>query len=72
MRRLYNFVTGSILGGLIGAVVILLMTPSSGEELRDTARDRVDRFFQEIRNASANRRAELERQLEELKRGSDK
>ena len=52
-----------------GGVAALLMTPASGDELRGSAQSRLDMFLDEIRRASAERRAELEAQLEALKRG---
>ena len=69
MNKIFNFMTGGIIGALIGGVMILLMTPSSGEELRDTAQSRFDGFLSEVRQSAAQRRAELEAQLEDLKRG---
>lgn len=35
-----GFVTGFLLGGLVGAAVALVLTPRSGEETRDTLRDK--------------------------------
>jgi gas vesicle protein len=35
-----GFVSGFLLGGLVGAAVALLLTPRSGEETRDTLMDR--------------------------------
>ncbi|MCL4535140.1 MAG: YtxH domain-containing protein [Bacteroidetes bacterium] len=35
-----GFVTGFLLGGLVGAAAALLLTPRSGEEARDTLVDR--------------------------------
>ena len=69
MRKLFNFLGGAISGALVGAVAALLMAPASGDELRGTAQSRLDAFLDEIRQTSAERRAELEAQLEALKRG---
>ena len=35
-----GFMAGFLLGGLVGAAVALLLTPRSGEETRDTLRDK--------------------------------
>jgi gas vesicle protein len=69
MRKIMNFLAGGIAGVLVGGVAALLMAPSSGDELRGTAQSRLEMFLDEIRRASAERRAELEAQLEALKRG---
>jgi gas vesicle protein len=69
MRKFFSFVAGSISGALVGSVVALLMAPSSGDELRGSAQSRLDGFLNEVRRASAERRAELEAELEMLKRG---
>ncbi len=69
MRKIMNFFAGGIAGVLVGGVAALLMTPASGDELRGSAQSRLDMFLDEIRRASAERRTELEAQLEALKRG---
>lgn len=69
MRKFFSFVTGALSGALVGVVAALLMTPASGDELRGGAQSRLDGFLDELRKASAQRRAELESQLEALKRG---
>jgi gas vesicle protein len=69
MRKFLNFLAGSISGALVGSVAALLMAPASGDELRGTAQTRLDGFLDEIQRAAAERRAELEAQLEALKRG---
>lgn len=69
MRKFFNFLAGSIAGALVGGVAALLMAPASGEELRGGAQARLDSFLDEIQRAAAERRTELEAQLEALKRG---
>jgi len=67
MRRLSNFMMGFVIGGLIGATVALLMSPSSGEELRLQIVDRAKQIQSEVQQAAAARRAELEQQLAALR-----
>lgn len=67
MRRAINFLTGAMLGALVGAVVTLLLTPASGDELRSQMQAQVDRIQLEVRKAAEARRAELEQQLAELR-----
>ncbi|MBI3159735.1 MAG: YtxH domain-containing protein [Chloroflexi bacterium] len=63
MRRMFSFIFGAALGGLVGAVVALLWAPYSGEELRGEVRTRVATFQNELGEAVSSRRIELERQL---------
>jgi len=39
MRRVLGFSIGTVLGGLVGAILALLFAPSSGKELRDQIND---------------------------------
>ena len=39
MKRLFSFMAGTILGAAVGASIALLVTPYSGEELRELARE---------------------------------
>ncbi len=60
---------GVMIGGGLGALLALLLTPSSGEELRLEMRERVNRLQSELRQAAAERREELEKQLAALRSG---
>lgn len=67
MRRFFSFLVGAMIGGGLGALVALMLAPSSGEELRLEMRERVKRLQAELRQAAAQRRAELEEQLAALR-----
>ncbi|MEJ5225832.1 MAG: hypothetical protein WHV44_15345 [Anaerolineales bacterium] len=67
MRKMLGFLMGVFVGALVGSTITLLLTPESGEQLRAELRARGERFFLEIRSAADARRAELERQLEDLR-----
>lgn len=69
MRKLFSFVLGFLLGALVGVALAVLLAPSSGEEIRQQIQLRADQVVQEGRRAAAERRAELESQLEALKKG---
>jgi len=67
MRQFFSFFTGAIMGVLVGATLALLFTPSSGEEMRTQLQERTRRLQEEIRQAAATRREELEHQLAALR-----
>lgn len=67
MRRTMSFLSGSLMGALVGATLALLFAPSSGDELRAQMQARSDRIQSEVKAAAANRRAELEQQLATLR-----
>jgi gas vesicle protein len=68
MRKVFAFLVGVVIGGLIGASVAMLLAPSSGEELTSGARQRIQQIQIEVKDAAAARRAEMENQLAELRK----
>jgi gas vesicle protein len=68
--RVMNFIAGFLGGVVLGAVLVLLITPQSGSELQAEVRARFDRVLEEGRKAAAARRAELEERLATLKTGA--
>jgi gas vesicle protein len=66
MRKAMAFTFGAIMGGVIGALVAMLMAPSSGEELRASIQKQIEDIQSEITEAAQKKRAELEEQLDEL------
>ena len=67
MRRFMAFMVGAIMGGLVGATLAILLAPSSGTELRTQMQERAEGLREEILAAAAERRAELEEQLADLR-----
>jgi gas vesicle protein len=67
MKQAMSFLTGLVLGGLVGAVIAILFAPYSGEELRHQMSDRATVLQEEVKLAAAERRAELEEQLAALR-----
>ena len=68
MRKILAFVAGAMCGAIVGAVAALMLTPSSGDEMRSETRKRLDEIMDEGRRAAAERRAELELQLRQMQR----
>jgi gas vesicle protein len=62
-----RFLEGFILGGLLGAGLVLLIAPVSGEQFRGQLQGEVERMRREVEKAAGERRAELERQLAALR-----
>ena len=64
MGRFMSFLAGFILGGLIGGGVALVLAPASGEEFREQIQARARQVQLEVKQAAAEKRAELEQQIE--------
>ena len=69
MRKLFNFSLGFLFGALVGAAIAILLAPDAGEMTRHGIQLRMDQIVQEGKRAAAERRTELESQLEQLKKG---
>lgn len=67
MRRFTSFFVGALLGGLVGTALAVLFAPSSGDVLRQQVIDYSTRVREEVRQASSDKRIELERQLADLR-----
>lgn len=72
MRKVSAFLSGVILGGLLGSLLALLLTPVPGKTLRQQAMNYFDHITSEVRRASAERRSELEGELQKLRQTSVK
>ena len=68
MRRIISFLSGAVLGGIVGATVALLFAPSSGDEMRGQMQSRAEQIQMEFKKAADARRADLEKQLSELRK----
>ena len=68
MRKIFGFMIGVIVGGLVGSTIALLLAPDSGESLRSELRERGLAVQAEIRNAADVRGIELRERLEELRK----
>ncbi len=67
MRKIFNFLMGLMMGGLVGATVGLLLAPASGDELRGQIQEQSIRLRDEVKAVAEARRAELERELNTLR-----
>ena len=67
MRKIFGFLIGVVVGGLVGSTIALLLAPESGGQLRTEVRERGAAFFNEVRHAADERRIELRQRLETLR-----
>jgi gas vesicle protein len=67
MRRMFGFLIGITVGGLVGSTIALLMAPESGENLRNQLRERGQNFFNDVQHAADERRIELRQRLEDMR-----
>ena len=67
MRRVFSFLLGGISGGLVGAVIALILAPASGVDTREKLRQQAISIRDEIKAAASNRRIDLEQQLAQLR-----
>ena len=67
MRHILMFLMGALMGALVGATLAMLLTPVSGKDLQTQMQDRVQYIQKEVKEAASARRAELERQLADMR-----
>jgi gas vesicle protein len=67
MKKFMNLVFGLVLGGFVGSTLALLLTPVSGEELKNSMRDYSNQVKNEVEHAASARRVEMERELANLR-----
>ena len=67
MNKAIRFFLGVILGAMVGATVAILLAPTSGDVMQKQIRERIESIQGEVRQASQERRQELEQQLAGLR-----
>ena len=65
MNKVFSFLAGAISGALVGSVAAILLTPASGEELKQGAIEHWNLTLEEARNARDQKRIELETAYQE-------
>ena len=69
MSQIIRFLIGFFSGGVIAFSLAMLFAPQSGGDLRQCISNRTANLQGEIRKAAAQRREELQTQLETLRSG---
>ena len=67
MKSTMRFISGAIFGAMLGSLVVLLLTPESGEETRLVICAKVKNLHQQILAAADEKKALLEAELEHFK-----
>jgi gas vesicle protein len=68
MGKAGKFFLGAIFGGILGAAAAILLAPGSGDETRNSLKERVNHLAKEFKIAMQERKQELEAELKEFKR----
>jgi len=70
MNKFFSFLAGAFCGAIVGATAALLLTPSSGQQLREDAISRWEEALAEARQAMEETRQELQAQFEQMQKGT--
>lgn len=68
MRSVGKFITGFVMGGLLGSALTLLLTPYSGEDTRTWVAQYVEKVKEEVQTAMVQERTTLDNELSELRK----
>ncbi len=63
MKKVFSFLAGAFSGALVGGVLVLLFTPTSGEDLITSAQERWQTALDEADKARTEKQRELEEQF---------
>jgi len=63
MRKIKNFINGTILGIILGGLLGLLLAPNSGLQTRTILTQKITDTTQQVQQAMTQRREELEEEI---------
>ncbi len=69
MKKFVSFISGALLGGILGATIALLFAPVEGKAMQEKMMNTFIELKDEVEQAADSRRAELTEQLETLRKG---
>jgi hypothetical protein len=70
MNKTAKFITGAVIGALAGGIVVILLTPGSGEDTRLAFSEKIQYIRNQMQEAARQKRLELETELENYKQAS--
>lgn len=68
MRRFCSFITGVLIGSLVGSVIALLYAPMKGMILRQKLQDYALEVKDEVKQAAISKREELEAKIAQFRK----
>lgn len=71
MRKLLSWTIGLTLGAVLGASLVMLFAPTSGEQLVRRLKQGWDASIEEARRANEQRRKELEAELSRMQKKAE-
>ena len=69
MNKMFSFMAGALCGALVGGITALLLTPSSGADLKHNAQARLQAAIDDARTAMEETQRKLETEFEQAKSG---
>lgn len=67
MGRFFSFLAGSLVGGILGVAAIVMLTPVTGQDVRDALRKELSTIIDEGKRAAKAKTEEMEKQLADLR-----
>jgi len=68
--RMLRFLSGFFVGLILGAAVVMLITPQSGQDMQQKLKAQAEPYLSEGRKAFATRKAELEEKMAKIQAGN--
>ena len=66
MKSIERFLGGFVIGGILGSLLALLLTPATGSEVRRRVKDNILYVKSEVQIAAKERSEELKKELARL------
>ncbi len=66
MKSIERFLGGFVIGGILGSLLALLLTPASGSDVRRRVKDNILYVKSEVQIAAKERSEELKKELARL------
>jgi gas vesicle protein len=67
MKKFFKFLAGAFIGAAAGALVVTLLAPESGDEVRLAIKEKAKFLREQMQEAAKAKREELEAELERYK-----